>query len=831
MKVCLLPQASTFTNTIGGVNRVVSDLTQQLPKYGVDVVDNPDDADIRHCHALSWHPQVDIYTNHGVWDNPVQDYEIAANDIIYRLLVAARVVTSVAEHTTRIYKNRLNVNPRVIRNGVDIEKLQSMPQDTSGKPVFLWAKNNMSGPNDPTPALWLARQMPDAQFIFTMAPSGRIPANVKVIGLQEYEDMLQIIANSSVLIATTKEQFSVQVVEALAMGKPILGFNWGGTPEVVHNGYNGYLAPAPRVYDQEWPLLHAAAERILQQYSNLSAGARESSLGYDWGRIIPQYIQCYEDALPKHDVEVSIVITCHNLEQYIEEAVLSALNQNFDLPYEIIVVDDLSQDNSRKILRSLQRKHKELQIILNSTNMRAGPSRNEGIKQARGEYIVCLDGDDTIPPDFIGSLHNIISSDRSIGIAYGGFNLFGEQRGTVRCQEWNFDKLKRGNLLGCCNMFRRVAWERCGGYKNINPSWEDYELWLNIGAHGYDGAYVPGTYFNYRIRNTGRNVESQGQEARLRAIVNACHPNLYLCQVGVVIPCYKQKEYLPDAIKSLQDQSLQDFRVVIVDDGGHQNLREVIPNDDHRFSLIELENNVGLPAARNRGIEHLHTEYIIPLDADDMLLPKALREMLKVQNSTIDPLLVYGDIVPFWDNGSETSVTLDAYNFDALLARNIVPATAMYPRESWQRMGGYDESMRNGYEDWDFNIRLGLTGVCGHKISTPVLKYRQHDGTMRDILEKDTGKRQSVLDYLRKKHHNIYEGVRPVGCCDQEHIGIHGKEVRRSATILRYTKNKIAQQVIFVGSNMYTFSASKREFPVVEKDIPELMKLGWFEHA
>ena len=834
MKVCILPQASSFSSSVGGVNRVVSDLTRLLPQYGIEVTDNPDSADIRHCHALAWHPQVDVYTNHGVWRNPQTPSETAANEIIYRLLTAAKVVTSVSEHTTEIYADRLNIKPCVIRNGVDTKYLQSIPQHSSDIPVFLWAKNNMTPPNDPRSALWLAKQLPQCKFIFTCAPSGIIPPNVTVIGVQPYKDMLQFIANSSVLIATTNEQFSVQVIEALALGKPILGFNWGGTAEVIQDGYNGYLGQQPQTNATEWPQLLESAQYILQDYNNLSINARESSKDYDWDKIIPQYIQCYEDALkPENtdDIEVSIVITCYNLEEYIEEAVQSALEQQFD-KYEIIVVDDCSTDGSKKILKRLKRKYKHLRLVFNKYNLKAGLSRNAGIEVARGTYVLCLDGDDRIPPNYIAKLYQAISSDRSIGIAYGNFHLFGEQHGQVKCREWNFRDLIKGNLLGCCSLFRKEAWRRCGGYKNINPSWEDYELWLNIGKHFYDGIYVNDAYFDYRIRNKGRNQESRGHESRLRAIVNACHPDLYPCSIGIVIPCWGQKEYLSDAIESLQKQKHQDFRVIIVDDGQKQNLAELIPNDDHRFKLLELEDNVGLSAARNRGIEWLDTEYIVPLDADDMLMPSALDKMLAMQNSTIDPLIVYGDIIPFWDNGDKAEAKLEEYSFNRLLARSIIPATAMYPKEAWEKVGGYDEAMHDGYEDWDYHIRLGLIGVCGKRINTKTLKYRQHEGTMRDVLEKDKTKQQSVLDYLRKKHYSIYQGERPIGCCGQERLAMYGKTVsEQNVVLLRYAGDRVATQVIFIGSNRYTFSVNKREFTVAKDDVKKLLDIGWFQRV
>ncbi len=303
MKVCILPQASSFTSTVGGVLRVVSDLTKWLPTYGIEVIDDPNLADIVHCHALAWYPQCSVYTNHGIWKNPILPHEIAANEVIYRLLTSAKIVTSVSQHATSIYKDRLNIKPRIIRNGVDLKYLQSIEQHLSDTPVFLWAKNNMTPPNDPRPALWLAKQLPQCRFIFTFAPVGRIPPNVTVIGLQPYEKMLQIIADSSVLIATTNEQFSVQVIEALTMGKPVLGFHWGGTAEVIRSGHNGYLAISPSSTDTEWPYLLEGANYILADYANISADAEESAKDYDWNKIIPQYIQCYEDALQPHNVD------------------------------------------------------------------------------------------------------------------------------------------------------------------------------------------------------------------------------------------------------------------------------------------------------------------------------------------------------------------------------------------------------------------------------------------------------------------------------------------------------------------------------------------------
>jgi len=855
MKVCILPQASKFETTIGGVTRVVSDLTRLLPEYGVEVIDDPDIADIIHCHALSAHPQVNVYTNHGVWDDPTDERFISANEIIYRLLVSADVVTSVSEHTTHLYKDRLNIKPRVIRNGVDIAAMQKIAANKKNTvPYFLWAKNNAVYPNDPRPVLWLAQQMPNIQFAITVVPDGYpIPANVKVLGIQPYDRMLEIIANCGALIATTMEQFSVQVIEALAMGKPVLGFDWGGTSEVITSGFNGVLAKPPNSTDTTWPQLLSAAIELLSHGEALSKNAVESSRGYDLGIIIPQYLKCYNDALrpslchlktssgmptKKHknddalnDVEVSIVVTCYNLKQYVEEAIQSAIEQNFAHPYEIIIVDDCSTDGSQALLKSLRKKYPELRLILNKENMRAGPSRNKGIEAAHGRYIVCLDGDDKIDPNFLNTLYSVITKDKSIGIAYCNFKAFGTRSNIINSISWDFNKLVRGNYIPCCNMFRKVAWERCGGYKNINPSWEDYELWLNMGEHGYRGKHIPEALFHYRMKEFGRNAESQGQEKRLRAIVNACHPMLYTSPVGVVIPCYGHKKYLPDAIRSLQGQTFQDFRCVVVEDGGDQRLSEVMPTDDYRFSLLVLDTNGGLPAARNRGIEQLNTEYILPLDADDELPAPTLERLLTTQNSTLQSLIVYGDMIAFWDNGDEHAATLEDYHFEKLLKRSIIPATAMYPRRSWANVGGYDESMIKGYEDWDFYIRLGIIGTCGYKLPLATLRYRQNKNTMRAILSSNIEMSKSIIDYIVSKYSALYNSPeRPAGCCgESKFIRQTGTQSTGILSIpLYYTGNKSAALVVFVNGHRYLYSTKYNMVLAEIEDVEVLLETGMF---
>lgn len=98
-------------------------------------------------------------------------------------------------------------------------------------------------------------------------------------------------------------------------------------------------------------------------------------------------------------MEVSIVITCYNQEKYISRAIRSCLNQNFPKnEFEVVVVDDGSNDHSPEIIRDFGEK---IVFIQNTKNMGLPASRNLGIRRALGRYVVSVDGDDYVLKELI----------------------------------------------------------------------------------------------------------------------------------------------------------------------------------------------------------------------------------------------------------------------------------------------------------------------------------------------------------------------------------------------------------------------------------------------
>lgn len=111
-------------------------------------------------------------------------------------------------------------------------------------------------------------------------------------------------------------------------------------------------------------------------------------------------------------VDVSIIMTVYNTEQYVEKAIKSVLNSDM-INYELIIVNDCSTDNSLNILKKMQRKYKNIILIENSQNMGAGLSKNEGLKIARGKYIGFIDSDDYVDRNYFLNMFNLAGKEQS----------------------------------------------------------------------------------------------------------------------------------------------------------------------------------------------------------------------------------------------------------------------------------------------------------------------------------------------------------------------------------------------------------------------------------
>lgn len=186
--------------------------------------------------------------------------------------------------------------------------------------------------------------------------------------------------------------------------------------------------------------------------------------------------------------------------------------------------------------------------------------------------------------------------------------------------------------------------------------------------------------------------------------------------VSIVIPVWgKYKKYLDQCIEAVNKQTYRNYEIIVVD------------------------NKTDLPSARNKGIKKAKGEYILPLDVDDTIEPDYLAKTLEKKADIITTACNLNG--KKWLPASE--ITLEE-----IKKTNIVIACSLFKKEVWEKVGGYDEEMKTGLEDWDFWLRAMKKGYKIEVIDEPLYNYnKREDGQIATMKNKD-----NAISHLRAKH-------------------------------------------------------------------------------
>jgi glycosyltransferase involved in cell wall biosynthesis len=222
--------------------------------------------------------------------------------------------------------------------------------------------------------------------------------------------------------------------------------------------------------------------------------------------------------------------------------------------------------------------------------------------------------------------------------------------------------------------------------------------------------------------------------------------------VSVVVPCFNGGRFLDALLASIAAQSFRDFEIVIVDDGSTELLTQqklaALPPD---IRVIHQKNR-GLAAARNAGFSTAAADFVLPVDCDDTLEPTHLAETYAaLKNAPRDVGFVY---THERNVGERTGVVKPYFNaFDQLFA-NRLSYCMLIRKEAWRAVGGYDESMRDGYEDWEFNIRLAKAGLRGIGVEKVLFVYRVSNEGM--LMSRSSRMHGVLWRRMREKHPELY---------------------------------------------------------------------------
>ena len=520
---------------------------------------------------------------------------------------------------------------------------------------------------------------------------------------------------------------------------------------------------------------------------------------------------------------VSVIIPCYNKAETVKRAIDSVAAQSYK-HLELIVVDDGSTDESRTVIEQAIRDiGKPNYSYLFTVNEGVAHARNNGILVSQGDLVCCLDADDWLEPTFIEKCVAPLVADRGIGIAYTRLRAHLPD-GTSQVSQWpgefdterQFNPKRRQNQIPTCCVFRREGFERVGGYRQRyapqGAGSEDAAFWTAMLATGYTAKLVSNeALFNYSA--FGGNVS--GNRAYQERDWLAWYPHTrtkehpFLCPIkpkniahvvrdysepviSVVVPVGEGHiEYVQDCIDSLEAQEFWQWELIVVDDSKAQALESLWFMTAYPFAKVyKTGGEKGAGAARNLGASQAKGDFLLFLDADDMLNvahPQALGEMLAAYQQTGQGIYTayigrsyvedIAQLAPDLqknivarDDDKETWIYHPVYDFncaDALKQPQQDQAGKVYvwcnistliPRQWHIAVGGFDESMET-WEDIDYWWRLAKQGKCFTKLDEPYLIYRFYTSTRREKAHKKdksgSPKWVTVLEYLKKKHSQV----------------------------------------------------------------------------
>jgi glycosyltransferase involved in cell wall biosynthesis len=209
---------------------------------------------------------------------------------------------------------------------------------------------------------------------------------------------------------------------------------------------------------------------------------------------------------------VSIIVPCYNHEKYIEECILSVVNQTYK-NIELIVVDDGSADSSPEILKRLQQKYGFELFIQKNRGVSA--TLNWAIRNcSKGKYIAGCASDDFLLPNRIERQVEFLEQHPEYAMVCGkvkvvdaqskvieGFNIIDTVNNPE--EDLKFESLIERNCIpAMTTMIRREIWDECGGYNESTPL-EDFDMWLKV-AYSHKIGYIDEYFACYRWH--GENV-------------------------------------------------------------------------------------------------------------------------------------------------------------------------------------------------------------------------------------------------------------------------------------------------------------------------------------
>ena len=219
---------------------------------------------------------------------------------------------------------------------------------------------------------------------------------------------------------------------------------------------------------------------------------------------------------------ISIIVPTYNRQEFIEDAIQSVIEQDYEGNLEVIVSDDGSWDSTLEIAESFGNKV----IILKKDKgcLSQGPSstRNRGLKAATKPYIGFLDSDDFYLPDHLKNMTTVLENNPNLGFVFCRTLELKEVNGVNVFKPWTHSQITLNDILNPvvsrdhvvntnCFLFKKSVFEKVGVFNENYSNGEDGDLWMRI-SEQFKGAFVDHYGVAYRVQHGAEQLTNISNE-------------------------------------------------------------------------------------------------------------------------------------------------------------------------------------------------------------------------------------------------------------------------------------------------------------------------------
>lgn len=210
---------------------------------------------------------------------------------------------------------------------------------------------------------------------------------------------------------------------------------------------------------------------------------------------------------------VSVIIPCYNTYEYIQETLDSVFSQTYQ-NIEVIAIDDGSTDSTLQKLYENQEIHPQLKVITQK-NTYYIIARNNAVKYAKGKYLIFLDSDDKIAPEYIEKCCEIAEQDQNIAAVYSMADFFDAKNEPWQLPEFRLPDFLYRNCIYVSALIRKSEFDKVGGFDENLTQFEDWDLYISLVKNGGKVYRLPETLFYYRQREDLSSVTNTASKQKV----------------------------------------------------------------------------------------------------------------------------------------------------------------------------------------------------------------------------------------------------------------------------------------------------------------------------